>query len=409
MGRPWLHASGSGRAGEGTGATVSGRFSKRGSMERRRTILEDRTTATVPTRSDPLFGPDGPDDGLTDMLDRLLDTEIEAAIAALGEEAPLLSRMARYHLGWCDTSGVATTPDERRAAQGKRLRPALAFLCCAAAGGALERAAPLAAAIELLHNFTLIHDDIQDRSPNRRHRATVWRVWGDAQAINAGDALFAGSHLALYRLAGEGTAHATVVRLAEAFDRVTVAIVRGQVLDLGFEGRADVAPDQYLTMIRGKTAAIVRFAAWAGTLLAGADEETAARLGEFGEALGVGFQIRDDMLGIWGASTATGKDPADDIRRRKQTLPILQLRQAASDDERATLDRLYASDEVDVAGIREVRTLLDRHGVERQVAAHVAAAHDRAAAALGAALADRDSDAASGLRALVARLSARNG
>ena len=361
--------------------------------------------------SAPVLLPDDQIDRLEPTVDHLLQPELEAVIAALDGDAPLLAQMARYHLGWSDGAGEPTSPAVRRSAQGKRLRPAVALLCSAATGGRMEHAAPLAAAIELLHNFTLIHDDIQDRSPNRRHRATVWRVWGDGQAINAGDALFAAAHLALFRLVDLDVPAPTVLHLAAAFDRMTLDIVRGQVLDLGFEGRDDVTPDAYLSMIRGKTAAILRFAAWAGALTAGADEATAGRFGEFGEALGVGFQLRDDMLGIWGTHDATGKDAADDIRRRKQTLPILMLRQAATADERDRLDELYGGAEIDEAGVAEVLDLLDRHGIEQQVARQVAALHDQAAGALETALtgAHPMNDAARGLQALVARLSERDG
>jgi geranylgeranyl diphosphate synthase, type I len=370
------------------------------------------STGRMANPLDPLLAPDGHELSVGAAVDRLLQPELETAIAALegsAAEAPLLALMGRYHLGWCDSSGEPTSPAVRRSAQGKRLRPVLAFLCCAATGGRMQTAAPLAVAIELLHNFTLIHDDIQDRSPNRRHRATVWRVWGDGQAINAGDALFAAAHLALFRLAVHDVPAGTVLRLAAAFERMTLDIVRGQVLDLGFEGRDDVTPDHYLTMIRGKTAAILRFASWAGALIAGAEEEVAGRFGEFGEALGLGFQLRDDMLGIWGTHDATGKDAADDIRRRKQSLPILLLRQAATEDERMRLDALYGESEIGEAGIAEVLASLERHGVEEQVAAQVAAMHDRAAAALWTALAGAENDAAGGLRALVDRLSARDG
>ena len=121
----------------------------------------------------------------------LIDRELPPLLDELDGSAPLLRRMCAYHLGMVDADGTAMPPEGRGLVQGKRMRPQLALLCCAAAGGAMADAAPLAAAIELLHNFTLIHDDIQDRSPNRRHRPTVWRLWGDAQAINAGDALFA--------------------------------------------------------------------------------------------------------------------------------------------------------------------------------------------------------------------------
>ena len=146
------------------------------------------------------------------------------------------SRMARYHLGY---AGPDAAPDQRAADRGKRMRPAVALLAAGAAGGEPRAAAPVAAAIELLHNFTLIHDDIQDESPTRRHRPTVWTLWGIGQAINAGDALFAAAHLPLYRLARPAfrRSHAASPR---AFDRMTIAIVEGQTLDLAFEARPDV-------------------------------------------------------------------------------------------------------------------------------------------------------------------------
>src|SRR5699024_9199516 len=160
--------------------------------------------------------------------------------------APLMPRMAQYHLGVIDPSGEPTPDDVRLAVQGKRIRPLLAMYTAEAVGGSAGDAAPVAAAIELLHNFTLIHDDIQDRSPNRRHRPTVWRVWGNAQAINAGDALFAASQLAVMRSRDTVGDSEVVLRLLEAFNRTTIDIVRGQVLDLDHEGRQDVTPDDYL-------------------------------------------------------------------------------------------------------------------------------------------------------------------
>lgn len=341
-------------------------------------------------------------------LDYLLEPELEAAIAELGNDAPLMARMVRFHLGWIESNGDATTHEVRMTVQGKRIRPAVALLTCAAAGGEMDAAAPLAAAIELLHNFTLIHDDIQDRSPNRRHRATVWRVWGDGQAINAGDALFAASHLALFRL-GETLGADRLLTLAAAFDRTTLAIVRGQVQDLGFEGRADVSPDDYLAMITNKTAAILQFAAWAGASVGGANHDRAAAFGAFGRAVGIGFQIRDDLLGIWGERDATGKDAADDIRRRKQSLPILLLRAQATEEERVRLRELYQQEEIGVGGTEAILTMLAAHDIERQVADRVQEYHDRATASLHAAT-DGDVNAATtALFTLIDRLAVRKG
>ena len=342
-------------------------------------------------------------------VDALLEPELRRAVAALDGSAPLLARMARYHLGWVDEHGAPTDPATAQAARGKRLRPAVALVCCGAAGGDPRRAAPLAAALELLHNFTLIHDDIQDDSPTRRHRPTVWTRWGTDQAINAGDALFAAAHLALYRLRETGAPPELVLRLSDGFDRMTVAIVEGQTLDLGFEGRDDVSPDAYLGMIAGKTAAIVRYAAWAGALLGGADEATANRFGAFGLALGLGFQVRDDLLGIWGAPETTGKAAADDIRRRKQTLPILLLRERADATTQTEMASLYAPAEISEPGIARILALLDRAGARAATEVCIAAYHDEARAALLAAARPGPNPSRDALLALVDGLAGRDG
>jgi geranylgeranyl diphosphate synthase type I len=339
-------------------------------------------------------------------IDALLAPSVRDALASLDGQAPLLAGMARYHLGEVDAhfqgSGVAGIH------RGKRVRPALAILSCVAAGGNADEAAPLAAALELLHNFTLIHDDVQDQSPRRRHRSTVWSLWGVGQAINAGDALFAAAHLPMYRLVTTQPA-ALVLRLAEAFDRMTIEIVRGQTLDLTFEGRGDVTTDDYLAMIEGKTAAIVRFAAWAGALLGGATELTAGRFATFGLALGLGFQIRDDALGIWGSLDATGKAPADDIRRRKQSLPILMLRERLGPDIRDEVDGLYAASPVGEEGVTRILSLLGESGVREDLDTRVIRYHDEARAALLTAGGQEPTGSWVQLHALVDQLAGRLG
>ncbi|CAN5402594.1 polyprenyl synthetase family protein [soil metagenome] len=320
----------------------------------------------------------------TSSFDAILESAMKAALSALDGPAPILPGMANYHLGFADAE---FNPATLTAAQrGKRLRPGIAMLACGAAGGDPKSAAPLAAAIELLHNFTLVHDDIQDQSPSRRHRPTVWTLWGVGQAINAGDAIFAAAHRALYRLRDEGVDADLVINLAENFDTMTIQIVQGQSLDLGFEGRSDITPDDYLKMIELKTAVIVRFAAWAGAMLAGAGDERAELFGAFGLALGVGFQVRDDLLGIWGTSDVTGKAAADDIRRRKQSLPILILRNRASTDDLTWLDERYAATEIDEDGVRGVLALLEKYEVREEIEAQIVGLHDGARIALGEAL-----------------------
>lgn len=311
-------------------------------------------------------------------VDAAIEPHIARAVSALDGRSPLLAGMVRYHLGYSNAVFSSSGPDVVRASRGKRLRPELAIQACVAAGGDPMQAAPVAAAIELLHNFTLIHDDIQDRSETRRHRATVWKIWGIAQAINAGDALFAAAHLPITWLPAVGVPAETALHVVEAFNRMTIQIVEGQVLDLSFEGRDDVSPESYFEMISGKTAAIVRFAAWAGALIAGRPEDDAERFGAFGLALGLGFQIRDDALGIWGDPETTGKSAADDIRQRKQSFPIVLLRRRATDSERRSLDRIYSSDQIDESGIAAVLDLLRTHDIRAAVTARTSALHQEA-------------------------------
>src|SRR6185312_13794239 len=219
----------------------------------------------------------------------------------------------RYHLGWADETFQLAQFDA-----GKRIRPFICMHTSAAVGGDTEAAVPVAAAIEILHNFTLVHDDIQDQSATRRHRPTIWSLWGESQAINVGDAMFALGQLALLRLLDHPIASDKLAPILTGYNDAALRIVEGQVLDPGFEDRWNISTAEYLDMIRGKSAAIVAYAAWSGAVLGGADVSEAERFRAFGEMLGLGFQIRDDMLGIWGETAVTGKRKADDIRRRKK-------------------------------------------------------------------------------------------
>jgi geranylgeranyl diphosphate synthase type I len=285
------------------------------------------------------------------------------AVSAEGPGADDLAQfygMARYHLGWADLDLAPASADA-----GKKLRPLLVVCCAEACGGTAEAAAPAAAAIELLHNFTLVHDDIQDQSSHRRHRETVWYHWGLPAAINVGDALYALAHEALYAL-GEPPANVAagrVMAIARDFDRTALRIVEGQHLDLSHEGEWGGGEERYLAMIGGKTAAIIDFAARAGSTLAGADAATIDLFGAFGLATGLAFQIRDDILGIWAPQSVTGKPMADDLRRRKQSLPVIALDERASATDRAELRRLYA-EPPDEAAVGAIVALLERYEVQ---------------------------------------------
>lgn len=315
---------------------------------------------------------------------------VEAAMrAALGSATPAgpcaeqlraFAGMMCYHLGWAD---AALAP--ARLPGGKRLRPLLLVCCAEACGATVAAAAPAAAATELLHNFTLVHDDVQDESSHRHHRETIWHRWGTATAINVGDALYAVAHEALYALA-EAPASlpaGRVLALARDFDRTALRIVEGQHLDLSQEGRWGGGEARYLAMIGGKTAAIMAFAARAGAIVAGATDGVIARYEAFGLALGLAFQIRDDMLGIWGAQETTGKPAAADIRRRKQSLPLVALDERTRAGDRAELRRLYAGDPpLAEEAVAAVQALLDRYAIAAYCQSRVDAYHDQARVAL---------------------------
>ncbi len=337
-------------------------------------------------------------------VERLMREVVESAERASAElfarrGLPLYG-VVRYHLGWADQAFRPVS-----VAAGKRIRPLVCLLSCAAAGGEPETAVPTAAAIELVHNFTLVHDDVQDRSLTRRYRPTVWSLWGEAQAINVGDAIFALSQLALLDSARRGVPADRTIEVARALNAATLRIVEGQVLDLSFEERWDLTVDDYLQMIGGKTAAILAFAAWAGAYLAGAPADRAEDFRAFGRALGLGFQIRDDLLGIWGEPEVTGKPAADDIRRRKKSFPIVALASAASPEEREELRAIYARPELSEEDVARVLQLLERHRAADSTQAAVDRFHDEARALLERAA--PPSEARAALESLLERLATR--
>ncbi|GAB0106184.1 polyprenyl synthetase family protein [Nocardia sp. JMUB6875] len=244
-----------------------------------------------------------------------------------------LRLMGAYHFGWCDTSGSPV-----HAHPGKALRPALVFATATACGARAQAAIPAAAAIELVHNFTLIHDDVLDVDRTRRGRATVWSVWGIADAILLGDALHS---LAVRVLATDlpgPIAAAAVTRLETA----AIEMCRGQSEDCQFETRPRVGIDDYVRMAMGKTGALMGCACALGAFCAGADAETVSAMERFGRELGLAFQFADDLLGIWGNSAVTGKPAGADLARRKQSLPVVAALQ--SDTSAAVeLNRIYRS------------------------------------------------------------------
>ncbi|MBI3979407.1 MAG: polyprenyl synthetase family protein [Chloroflexi bacterium] len=247
----------------------------------------------------------------------------------------LLARMVTYHLGWVDAQG---NPAEVET--GKRLRPIFCLLACEAVGGNRSVALPLAAGVELLHNFSLVHDDIQDRSPQRHGRPTIWKLWGIAQAINAGDALFALAHRALAGLPAQGVSADVALQALAALDATTIRLCAGQTMDLDFQHRTTVTVDDYLAMAAGKTGALLGYALGAGALVGGASAPIIQAFTQAGESLGVAFQIRDDILGIWGDPARTGKLTGEDLREGKRALPAVYALQSGAPEARPFLKLL---------------------------------------------------------------------
>lgn len=293
--------------------------------------------------------------------------------------------MMRYHLGWA-TQNFA--PD--RSPSGKRLRPILCLMACEECSGDAHRALPAAAAIELLHNFSLIHDDIEDGDETRRHRPTVWKVWGVPQAINAGDAMFSLAWLGMQRLSLRDVPAATILAALDLFTRTCIDLTEGQHLDMDFERRMSVGVDEYLRMIRGKTAALVAACTGIGAQIANAPPAQCEALWRFGQALGLAFQVQDDVLGIWGDPAATGKAVGNDILRRKKSLPLLHALNDAGTG--APLTALLASPDFGPGDLESALAMLEQAESRAFAEQAVRTYHERGVSALYDALGSRAED-----------------
>ncbi len=263
--------------------------------------------------------------------------EIEGGLSrALEGDAPLRS-LLRYHIGLEDEHGTPTRP------AGKFLRPSLVLFVAEQLAGSLETALPSAVGLELIHGFSLIHDDIQDRDRVRRGRPAVWTICGIEQAINAGDLMHA---LAI------STALGSSPSAADCLIRATQEMIEGQCRDLEFE-RRDITAEDYVAMIDRKTGALLRCAFELGGIASGVNGRVRSTLAGLGGSVGRAFQIQDDLLGIWGEDDVLGKATGSDIRRRKKTLPIVLLFERAVGEDEAALKRLYGGEEAAEGGIAD--------------------------------------------------------
>lgn len=272
--------------------------------------------------------------------------QIEAAIAALKypRRATGLYRPVAYTL----------------AGGGKRLRPMLVLMACEAVGGEVKDAINQALAIEMFHNFTLIHDDVMDRSARRRGRPTVYRRWGDVQAILSGDALLT---MAYMRLCDCAQGHEQ--QLLALFNRTALEVYEGQQLDTEFEHRDGVTVDEYIEMIRLKTSVLLGAACAMGAIMGGADEATVDAMYRYGEALGLAFQLRDDWLDVYGDPAVFGKNIGNDIITRKKTWLLIRATELAGD----RIESAYQIQGVTGRVVAGVKAVYDSLGLSQESAA----------------------------------------
>lgn len=290
-------------------------------------------------------------------LDRLISDTEQEMLDLIGrvEDARTaeLYSMVRYHMGL-----------DSDAPRGKRMRPLIGLLTYQSIAGDHRKALPGAAAVEMGHNFSLVHDDIEDQGPERRHRPALWTIAGVPQAINTGDTLFTLSRMALYRLAEEGFDDGRILRLMRLYDETCLALCEGQFMDIWTSEHDDwMTVDYYFDMIGRKTASLIAGSAEAGAVLATEDEAIISAYRRFGWSLGVAFQLNDDVLGIWGDQGVTGKETSD-IATRKKTLPLIYAMAETTGPDAERLAAILAQSETapDAGEVDEVLGILERVG-----------------------------------------------
>ena len=266
---------------------------------------------------------------------------------------PELYDLLRYHLGWHDQD-----LNPANGSGGKRLRPILTLICCEAAGGDYRLALPAAAAVELLHNFSLIHDDIEDRSAVRWSRPTLWKLRNEPIAINAGDAMHVLAYLALFeeKRFQRSQVFAKSVRLLL---ECCLGLTEGQHLDLDFSRMDNVGLADYYAMISRKSAGLIGCAMQVGVLIGGGNDTLADNYRQLGEHLGKAFQIRDDVLGLWGDESVTGKSTVDDLIEGKKTLPLVRALNMLPASDVNRIRMLYQGGNLGQAEATEIRCLID--------------------------------------------------
>ncbi|MBI2872897.1 MAG: polyprenyl synthetase family protein [Chloroflexi bacterium] len=288
---------------------------------------------------------------------------VEAELRALlGSQSLPLYRMMRYQLGWADT------PDEPEvSATADRLRSTLCLLACQSLGGDALAAIPAAAAVELVHNFYLIHHDIQGGTPQRAGRPTVWWLWGPAQGINVGDGMHALARLCLFRLQERGVPKLKVLRAIQALDAAALRLCEGRFLDLSFRERVDVGEQQYWRMVEAKAGGMVGCTMQLGALVATDDEDTVDAFRRCGERLGIALQLVEDIRGLWGGSPEELSRPSDDVMSMAKPLPVVYALEKGTVAQKKELGSIYFKRTMDADDAARLVVLLDEAGARDYV------------------------------------------
>lgn len=288
----------------------------------------------------------------TAAFDRAHELVTPGLRAAADRMNPATRQVIGYHFGWWDEHGRPLDGN-----RGKAVRPALAMLAAESVGGTAGQATNAAVAVELAHNYSLLHDDVMDKDVERRHRPTAWTVYGVPAAILAGDALIT---LATEALVADGPPLS--VQGVERLDAALLRLIDGQAADVAFEGRADVGLDECITMAADKTGALFAVACELGALAAGAAPQRVWQLRQFGEHLGLAFQLVDDLLGIWGDPASTGKPVLSDLRARKKSLPVVAAINAGNGAAARLAELYYRAAPLDDADLRTCACLVEEAG-----------------------------------------------
>ena len=294
--------------------------------------------------------------------------DIEQTIQdALTDTPPFIRGVIEYHFGWIDQNFEPIASEK-----GKALRPTVCLLVFEALTGHHRDALPVAACLEMIHNFTLLHDDIEDNDAERRGRPTAWTIWGKPLAINVGDFLYTLSFHQLHRLDRAKFTPDTIFEVQRLISQACLDLTMGQDLDLRFEQSQDVTTAMYLDMVYKKTGALLEASIVSGARLGTSDEAILDAYRDFAQNIGIAFQVRDDMLGIWGDSAKTGKSADNDLRRKKKTLPVLYMLANLSGQRQEQIKTLYANPEPlsdeQIAFVRECLEVAQAHHYAQTVA-----------------------------------------